>query len=160
MFDVGETIPLELLFRQVVQVVQLISQLLLTNATLSLTDITTMEVGATVTGATSGTTGIITALGTNQITVDNVSGFFKSGEVVSANDVYYSDDLLIRLITHTSAARPATKTELKNYALRRLGYPAIDINVCDEQLDDLIEEAIDYYQSITTTVVTNRSLKF
>ena len=58
-----------------------------TNATLSLTDITTMEVGATVTGATSGTTGIITALGTNQITVDNVDGFFKVGEVVSANDV-------------------------------------------------------------------------
>ena len=46
-----------------------------------------------------------------------------------------------------STTRPATKTELKNYALRRLGYPAIDINVaCDEQLDDLIEEAIDYYQ--------------
>ena len=58
-----------------------------TDATLSLTDITTMEVGATVTGATSGTTGVITALGTNAITVDNVSGFFKSGEVVSANDV-------------------------------------------------------------------------
>ena len=45
-----------------------------------------------------------------------------------------------------SATRPASKTELKNYALRRLGYPAIDINVCDEQLDDLIEEAIDYFQ--------------
>ena len=58
-----------------------------TNATLSMTDITTMEVGATVTGATSGTTGLITALGTNQITVDNVDGFFKVGEVVSANDV-------------------------------------------------------------------------
>ena len=42
-----------------------------------------------------------------------------------------------------SATRPASKTELKNYALRRLGFPAIDINVCDEQLDDLIEEAID-----------------
>jgi len=58
-----------------------------TNATLTLTDITTMEVGATVTGATSGTTGVVTALGTNQITVDNVNGFFKKGEVVSANDV-------------------------------------------------------------------------
>lgn len=45
-----------------------------------------------------------------------------------------------------SATRPASKSELKMYALRRLGYPAIDINVCDEQLDDLIEEAIDYYQ--------------
>ena len=58
-----------------------------TNATLTLTDITTMEVGATVTGATSGTTGVVTALGTNAITVDNVDGFFKKGEVVSANDV-------------------------------------------------------------------------
>ena len=58
-----------------------------TNATLTLTDITTMEVGATVTGATSGTTGVITALGTNQITVNTVDGFFKKGEVVSANDV-------------------------------------------------------------------------
>ena len=58
-----------------------------TNATLTLTDVTTMEVGAVVTGATSGTTGIITALGTNAITVDNVDGFFKSGEVISANDV-------------------------------------------------------------------------
>ena len=58
-----------------------------TNATLALSDITTMEVGATLTGATSGTTGVITALGTNAITVDNVDGFFKSGEVVAANDV-------------------------------------------------------------------------
>ncbi|WAX22852.1 structural protein [Synechococcus phage S-M1] len=57
------------------------------DATFALADITTMEVGATVTGATTGTTGVITALGTNQITVDTVSGFFKVGEVVSANDV-------------------------------------------------------------------------
>jgi len=57
------------------------------NATFALSDITTMEVGATVTGSTSGTTGVITALGTNAITVDNVDGFFKKGETVGANDV-------------------------------------------------------------------------
>ena len=45
-----------------------------------------------------------------------------------------------------SATKPASKTELKDYALRRLGYPTIDINVATEQLDDLIEEAIDFYQ--------------
>ena len=45
-----------------------------------------------------------------------------------------------------SATRPASKTELRDYALRRLGFPTIDINVATEQLDDLIEEAIDYYQ--------------
>ena len=45
-----------------------------------------------------------------------------------------------------SATQPASKTELKDYALRRLGYPTIDVNVATEQLDDLVEEAIDYYQ--------------
>ena len=45
-----------------------------------------------------------------------------------------------------SATRPESKAELKAYCLRRLGYPAIDINVCDEQLDDLIEEAIMHWQ--------------
>ena len=58
-----------------------------TDATFALSDITTMEVGATVTGATSGTTGVITALAASAITVDTVDGFFKVGEVVSANDV-------------------------------------------------------------------------
>ncbi len=58
-----------------------------THATFALADITTMEVGATVTGATSGTTGVITAMGTSLITVDNVDGFFKVGEAVAANDV-------------------------------------------------------------------------
>ena len=58
-----------------------------TNATFALSDVTEMEVGATVTGATSGTTGVITALSATAVTVDNVDGFFKKGEVVSANDV-------------------------------------------------------------------------
>ena len=38
-----------------------------------------------------------------------------------------------------SATTPASKTELKDYALRRLGFPTIDINVATEQLDDLVE---------------------
>jgi len=58
-----------------------------TNATFALSDITTMEVGATVTGATSGTTGVITAMDATSVTVDNVDGFYKKGETVGANDV-------------------------------------------------------------------------
>ena len=58
-----------------------------TNATFSLSDITTMEVGATITGATSTSTGVITAMDASSVTVDNVSGFFKKGETVGANDV-------------------------------------------------------------------------
>ena len=58
-----------------------------TNATFSLSDITTMEVGSTLTGATSNSTGVITAMDSSSVTVDNVSGFFKKGETVGANDV-------------------------------------------------------------------------
>lgn len=47
-----------------------------------------------------------------------------------------------------STSKPATFAELKAYALRRLGYPAIDINVCDEQLDDLIYEALQIFQEM------------
>ena len=58
-----------------------------TDATFSLADITAMEVGATLTGATSGTVGTITAMDSSSVTVDNVDGFFKVGETVGANDV-------------------------------------------------------------------------
>jgi len=57
------------------------------NATFTLADITAMEVGATLTGSTSGSTGVITALTETSVTIDNVDGFFKVGEVVGANDV-------------------------------------------------------------------------
>jgi hypothetical protein len=46
-----------------------------------------MEVGATLTGSTSNTTAVITALTETSVTVDNVDGFFKVGETVGANDV-------------------------------------------------------------------------
>lgn len=42
-------------------------------------------------------------------------------------------------------ARPTTREEFKQHCLRRLGYPVIDINVDDEQLEDRIDEALDYY---------------
>ena len=43
-------------------------------------------------------------------------------------------------------AVPASRTELKDYCLRRLGYPVVDINVDDEQVEDRIDDAIRYYQ--------------
>ena len=57
------------------------------DAQVALADITAMEVGATITGSTSGSTAIITALTETSVTVDNVDGFFKLGETVGANDV-------------------------------------------------------------------------
>jgi len=42
-------------------------------------------------------------------------------------------------------AKPTTKTELKDYCLRKLGFPVIDINVDDDQVDDRIDDALQKY---------------
>lgn len=38
-----------------------------------------------------------------------------------------------------------TRQELKDYCLRRLGYPVIEINVDDDQIEDRIQDAIDFF---------------
>jgi hypothetical protein len=43
-------------------------------------------------------------------------------------------------------AIPSTREQLKQNCLRRLGKPVIEINVSDEQLEDRIDEALQYYQ--------------
>jgi len=42
-------------------------------------------------------------------------------------------------------ALPATRQQLKDYALRRLGSPVIDINVDDSQLEDRIDDALQFF---------------
>ena len=39
-------------------------------------------------------------------------------------------------------AKPQTRTQLKDYFLRSLGHPVIEVNVDDDQLEDRIDEAI------------------
>ena len=48
-------------------------------------------------------------------------------------------------------AKPATRNELKEWCLRNLGKPVVDINVDDEQLEDRIDEAIAYYRDYHTS---------
>ena len=43
-------------------------------------------------------------------------------------------------------AKPNTKAELKEYALRRLGKPVLEINVSDDQVDDAIDYTIQKFQ--------------
>lgn len=43
-------------------------------------------------------------------------------------------------------AKPSSRQELKEYCLRRLGHPVLEINVDDDQLEDLIDDALQYYQ--------------
>ena len=42
-------------------------------------------------------------------------------------------------------AKPTTREELKDYCLRQLGAPVLEINVADEQVDDLLDDAIQLF---------------
>jgi hypothetical protein len=57
------------------------------NATINILTVKEMIVGQTITGAVSGTTAVITALGATSVTVDTVDGFFKKTEGVTAGNV-------------------------------------------------------------------------
>ena len=43
-------------------------------------------------------------------------------------------------------ASPASRSDLKDYCLRKLGFPVIDINVDDDQLEDRIDDALQKYR--------------
>ena len=43
-------------------------------------------------------------------------------------------------------AQPSTRSELIDYCKRKLGAPVLEINVADEQIDDLIDDALQYFQ--------------
>ena len=57
-------------------------------------------------------------------------------------------------------ATPATREQLKQYALRTLGKPVIEINVDDDQLEDRIDEAVQYFQQYHYDGIRRTYLKY
>lgn len=43
-------------------------------------------------------------------------------------------------------AQPASREELKDYCLRRLGFPVVDINTDDDQLEDRIDDSLQKFR--------------
>ena len=43
-------------------------------------------------------------------------------------------------------SKPSTRQGLIDYCLRRLGYPVLEINVDDDQIDDLVDDSLQYFQ--------------
>jgi hypothetical protein len=43
-------------------------------------------------------------------------------------------------------AQPSSRQELVNYCLRKLGAPVLEINVAEEQIDDLVDDALQFFQ--------------
>lgn len=57
-------------------------------------------------------------------------------------------------------AKPASRQELINYTLRQLGAPVLEINVADEQLDDRLDDALQYFNERHFDGVEKMFLKY
>jgi hypothetical protein len=55
---------------------------------------------------------------------------------------------------------PSSRQGLIDYCLRRLGYPVLEINVDDDQISDLVDDAIQYFQERHYDGVEKMFLKY
>jgi hypothetical protein len=57
-------------------------------------------------------------------------------------------------------AKPASRQELVAYCKRKLGAPVLEINVADEQIEDLVDDAIQFFQERHFDGVAQTILKY
>ena len=57
-------------------------------------------------------------------------------------------------------AQPSSRQELIDYCLRRLGAPVLEINVDEDQIDDLVDDAFQYFQERHFDGVERMYLKY
>ena len=57
-------------------------------------------------------------------------------------------------------AQPASRTDLINYCKRQLGAPVLEINIADEQVDDLVDDALQYFHERHFDGVEQTYLKY
>ena len=57
-------------------------------------------------------------------------------------------------------AKPSTRQGLIDYCLRRLGAPVLEINVDDDQIDDLVDDALQYFNERHFDGVERMYLKY
>ena len=57
-------------------------------------------------------------------------------------------------------ASPSSRTELADYCRRQLGAPVLEINVADEQVDDIIDDAVQFFQERHFDGVSQAYLKY
>jgi hypothetical protein len=57
-------------------------------------------------------------------------------------------------------AQPSSRQELINYCKRQLGAPVLEINVADEQIEDLVDDALQYFQERHFDGVSQIFLKY
>ncbi|NBP55564.1 hypothetical protein EBU71_03305 [bacterium] len=57
-------------------------------------------------------------------------------------------------------SKPSSRQELIDYCLRRLGAPVLEINLADEQIDDMVDDALQYFQERHFDGVERMYLKY
>jgi hypothetical protein len=57
-------------------------------------------------------------------------------------------------------AKPASRQELIDYCLRKLGAPVLEINIDDDQIDDLVDDALQYFYERNFDGVERMYLKY
>ena len=57
-------------------------------------------------------------------------------------------------------AQPTSRTEFKEYCLRQLGAPVLEINLAQEQCDELIDDSIQYFQERHFDGVSQMYMKY
>ena len=57
-------------------------------------------------------------------------------------------------------AKPASRTDLINYCKRQLGAPVLEINIADEQVDDLVDDALQIFHERDYDGLTQTFLKY
>ena len=57
-------------------------------------------------------------------------------------------------------AKPSSKATLAEYALRKLGAPVLEINVDDDQIDDLIDDALQFFNERSSDGYIRTFLKY
>ncbi len=57
-------------------------------------------------------------------------------------------------------AKPASRTQLVDYCLRKLGAPVLEINIDDDQIDDLVDDALQLFQERHFDGVERMYLKY
>ena len=57
-------------------------------------------------------------------------------------------------------AKPNSRQTLIDYCLRRLGAPVLEINIDDDQIDDLVDDALQYFHERHFDGVERMFLKY
>ena len=55
---------------------------------------------------------------------------------------------------------PSSRSEFKQYCLRQLGAPVLEINLADEQCEDIIDDAVQFFQERHFDGVARMFLKY